>query len=168
MAKQLTAQDAKLSLTAHVTSKGEEILAKYGPGLGWSQLQELLQDRAYVRYPCEIKFDASQLLPGEFAHPVPNSERPEDGFVMYVHPVYMTDLAQIPLLVLYQLIAVNYGEFASHEDAEAFAAASLGLSRDDYYQALCELADRLGAGIDPGQTEVPGGCSGSCSCGGHD
>jgi hypothetical protein len=164
MAKQLTAQDAKLSLTAHVTSKGEEILAKYGPGLGWSQLQELLQDRAYVRYPCEIKFDAGPLLPGEFAHPVPNGEKPEDGYVMYVHPLYMTDLPLVPHLVLYQLIVVNYGEFASHEDAEAFAAAALGLPRDEYYRTLCELADRLGAGIDPGQGEIPGDCSGGGSC----
>jgi hypothetical protein len=38
---------------------------------------------------------------------------------------------------------VNYGEFASADDAETFGAAALGLSKDDYYQAVCALADEL-------------------------
>jgi hypothetical protein len=41
-------------------------------------------------------------------------------------------------------VLVNYGEFASAEDAETFGAAALGLARDDYYQALCGLADQVG------------------------
>ena len=44
MATQLTADDAKQSLTAHVATKGDEICAKYGPGLGWKELQQLLQE----------------------------------------------------------------------------------------------------------------------------
>ena len=49
----------------------------------------------------------------------------------------------MPALVLYQLVLVNYGEFASAEDAETFGAAVLGISRDEYYQTLCEMADQL-------------------------
>ena len=167
MAKQLTAEDAKVSLTTHVASKGEEICARFGPGLSWANLQVLLEDRAYVRYPCTIKFDSTELHPGEFAHPVPNSDRPEDGFTMHVHPIYLTQLAQVPYLVLYQLVVVNYGEFASHEDAEVFAAAALGVSRDEYYETLCSLADQLGVPFDAGTPEVDSECSGSCSCDGH-
>ena len=55
----------------------------------------------------------------------------------------MTQLEQVPGLVLYQLVLVNYGEFASAEDAETFGAAVLGITRDEYYQTLCELADQL-------------------------
>ena len=143
MATQLTADDARQSLNSHVAAKGAEINAKYGPHLGWKELLQILEDRACVRYPCQIVFDSAGLQPGEFAHPGPTSERPEDGFTMYVHPLFMTDLARVPLLVLYQLVAVNYGEFASPEDAETFGAAAAGLSRDDYYAALCEMADEL-------------------------
>ena len=170
MVKQLTAQDARQSLTAHVRSRGEEIFVRYGPRIGWNELQAMLQDRSCVRYPCTIEFDAAALQPGEFAHPEANGELPEDGFTLYVHPVYMTQLAMVPYLVLYQLVVVNYGEFASHEDAEAFAAAALGLDRELYYETVCHLADQLGSGIDPGMREMPvqsGGCGGSgCSCGG--
>jgi hypothetical protein len=143
MPTRLTADDAKLSLNAHVAARGEELRAKYGPHIGWKELLSILEDRTYVRYPCEVVFDASQLDAGEFAHPVAKSERPEDGFTMFVHPSFMTQPARVPYLVLYQLVLVNYGEFASADDAETFGAAALGLSRDDYYQALCAMADGL-------------------------
>jgi hypothetical protein len=55
----------------------------------------------------------------------------------------MTQLERVPWLVLYQLVVVNYGEFASAEDAETFGAAALGLSKDDYYGQLCEWADEM-------------------------
>lgn len=143
MAQQLTVGDAKVSLTAHVEAKGVEVFSKYGPTIGWAELQRLLADRAYVRYPCEIVFDAIDLLPGECAHPVQRGERPEDGFRMCVHPLFLLQLERVPSLVLYQFVAVNYGEFASADDAETFGAAALGLTRDEYYAALCVLADEL-------------------------
>jgi hypothetical protein len=149
---------ARESLTAHVAAKGAEICAKYGPTIGWGELRRLLDDRAFVRYPCELRFDASPLRPGEFAYPEPKGEAPEDGFRMNVHPIYMADLAAVPALVLYHLVAVNYGEFVSADDAETFAAAALGLPREAYYRMICELADRLSldAGAHP---------EGACSCG---
>jgi len=154
MATQLTPQDARDSLTAHAAARGSEIHERYGPRLGWKQLLQVLQDTSSVRYPCEIAFDSSKLLPGECAHPVGRGDRPEDGFVMYVHPFFMTQLDRVPYLVLYQLVLVNYGEFAAAEDAEVFGAAALGIPRQDYYRTLCELADELGdCGVD-------GGCGG--------
>jgi hypothetical protein len=144
MAIQLTAQDARQSLNAHVAAKGAEIRAKYGPAIGWRELLRILEDREVVRYPCEIVFDSGPLQPGEFAHPMARGKRPEDGFVICVHPSFITQMEHVPHLVLYQLVLVNYGEFASAEDAETFGAAALGLARDDYYQALCGLADQVG------------------------
>lgn len=164
MPTQLTAEHAKQSLTAHVEAKGAEVFAKYGPQLGWAELQRLLEDRTCVRYPCTIVFDAAGLQPGEFAFPEARGATPEEGFTLYVHPVYMTQLAMVPYLVLYQLVVVNYGEFAAADDAEAFAAAALGIDRELYYETLCRLADQLGVGIDPGTREVEG-CGPACGCG---
>jgi len=146
MTTQLTADDARQSLNDHVAVKGAEIFGKYGPRVGWKELQRILNDRECVRYPCEIVFDAGQLGPGEFAHPTAKGGRPEDGFTMFVHPRLMTQLDRVPYLVLYQLVLVNYGAFASPDDAETFGANALGLSRDDYYLALCEMADHIGDG----------------------
>src|SRR5262245_17152698 len=143
MATQLTISDARHSLGSHLAFKGAEICRMYGPRLGWQSLKELLKDRAYVRYPCEMRFDAAPLLAGEFAHPVANGSLPEEGFTIYVHPYYARELERVPLLVLYQLVLVNYGPFASADDAENFGSQALGLSKDDYYRELCGLVDQI-------------------------
>lgn len=152
MATGPTAEGARQSLTAHVATKGAEIFEKYGPHIGWTALPQILRDRACVRYPCEVVFDASPLLPGEFAYPVPKGELPEDGFAMCVHPLFQAQLERVPYLVLYQLVLVNYGGFASADDAEVFGANALGLPREEYYQALCRLADEV-ASLNPGSSQ---------------
>lgn len=159
MDRQLTADDARQSLTAHVAAKGAELHARYGARLDWNSLQQVLADRSLVRYPCEIVFDESLLLPGEFAHPEQKGQALEDGFTMAVHPFFLTRPDRVPALVLYQLVAVNYGGFASAEDAETFGAAALGITRDDYYTMLCECADQVGGVPDSGLDCGGGGCA---------
>ena len=171
MATHLTAEDARQSLRDHCATKGAEVRAKFGPNLGWAELNQLLEDRKFVRYPCTIAFDAAPLQPDEFAYPEPLGARPDAGFRVCVHPRFETELNSVPALVLYQLVAVNYGDFATAEDAEAFGAAALGLSREDYYKQLCKVVDDLGGanpGLDRGlqAEERPAGipCSPNCSC----
>lgn len=144
MSQKLTEADARQSLNDHVAVKGAEIRAKYGPRIGWHELVRMLEDRSCVRYPCEIVFDDGPLQPGEFAYPAPKGENPEDGFTMHVHPFFATQPEKVPHLVLYQLVQVNYGAFASPADAETFGATVLGLTQDEYYEALCEMADQVG------------------------
>lgn len=141
-----TAEDAKRSLNDHVADKGFEIRARFGPKIGWKELQEILLDRTLVRYPCEVKFTSEGLQEGEPAYAHALGEKPEEGFEIRVHPVFMTQLQRVPHLVLYQLVAVNYGDFAAAEDAETFGAAALGIEPDDYYESICELADQLAGG----------------------
>lgn len=144
MPKQLTLDDARQSLTTHVASKGEEIHSKYGPRIGWNELLRILDNRVFVRYPCKIVFDAGSLLEGEFAHPDMTGASPEEGFAIFVHPYFATQLERVPYLVLYQLVLVNYGEFASSDDAEIFGAEALGLSKEEYYRTICGMADEIG------------------------
>ncbi len=126
-----------------MAARGAEIFEKYGPHIGWNELQRILEDRACVRYTCTVAFDPGPLHKGECAWPKPNSDKPEDGFVIHIHPLFMIQMARVAYLVLYQLVVVNYGEFASSGDAEVFGAAALGMRREEYYQALCEMADLL-------------------------
>ena len=169
MAIQLTTQDARQSLNAHVAAKGAEVRARYGPAIGWRELLRIVEDREVVRYPCEIVFDAAQLLPGEFAQPAQKGGTPEEGFTMFVHPLFMAQLDLVPALVLYQLVALNYGVFASSDDAETFGASALGLTRYEYYALICDAADQLATGIEPDvmpEHSHAGGCGGDgCSCG---
>ena len=143
MATQLTSDDARQTMESHAAAKGAEMREKFGPTLGWGQLLKILKDRALVRYPCEIVFDAKRLLAGECAHAQENGERPEEGFTIFVHPFFSAFPPQAVSLVLYQLVLVNYGTFASADDAEALGAAALGISKDEYYQNLCQIADQL-------------------------
>ena len=123
--------DARKSLNEHVADKGMELYAKYGPQIGWKVLQSILLDRSQVRYPCEVAFTAEGLQEGEFAWARPKGEAPEQGFVIHVHPLFMTQLGMVPHLVLYHLVAVNYGDFATPDDAETFGAAALGMRKDE-------------------------------------
>ena len=143
MNSQKTHDDARQALSVHVASAGDAVFAKYGPHIGWSELLQVLADRTCVRYPCELRFDAGPLLPGEFAYPLPTGASPVDGFTLCVHPAYQNQPDRVAILVLYQLVRVNYGEFASCSDAEIFGAHALGLTRDEYYEAVCQLADQI-------------------------
>lgn len=170
MSQKLTLEDAQQSLTAHIAAKGAEIHEKFGPRIGWKELHLILADRECTRYPCEIAFSDASLRDGEFAHPVPRSDNPEDGFVMQVHPFFSTQPGHVPALVLYQLVLVNYGDFASPTDAEIFGAAVLGISTEDYYASLCEMADLVSEGVATAepvtiQESDRGGCGGNCGCG---
>lgn len=136
--------DKRRALSAQVVAEGSALCAKYGPGMPWQTLMSLLQDRAFVRFPCAVRFDAEPLLPGEFAHAMLNGREPEEGYTIIVHPVYEGRLECLPYLVLHQLVLVNHGEAASAEDAETFGACALGLPRDQYYATLCELSGQVG------------------------
>jgi hypothetical protein len=173
MAQILTLDDAKKSLAGHLADRGAAIHAKYGPHVGWAELQKILQDKECCRYPVEILFSGAALEDGEFAHPVAKSDDPNDGYVMHVHPFFATEPAAVPALVLYQLVLVNYGDFASPEDAETFGAAVLGIDPEAYYDQLCEMADMVSTGIATMEPQAAGhehdhggGCGGGCSCGG--
>jgi hypothetical protein len=144
MARQCKAEDIRGSLSAEIMAKATVIRQKYGPEIGWNQLQKLLEDRDCAPFPCEIRFDSEPLLPGEFAHPVPKGPSREQGFIIYIHPFYAKELGRVPYLVLHQLVLINYGESATADDAETFGSLALGLSKEDYYRALCELSGQIG------------------------
>ncbi|MGH7970665.1 MAG: hypothetical protein ACREIC_18215 [Limisphaerales bacterium] len=138
------AADKRRALSAQVASEGSELFAKYGPTVGWDTLRILLDDRAFVRFPCDIRFDAEPLLPGEFAHAALKGREPRDGYTVFVHPIYERQLQSVPYMVLHQLVLVNHGKEASADDAETFGSRALGLSKSQYYQVLCELSEQLG------------------------
>ncbi|HHI80015.1 MAG TPA: hypothetical protein ENK02_08535 [Planctomycetes bacterium] len=141
---QPTEEDGKLALREHAKLRGMEARHKYGE-IGPENLSALLKDPSVVRFPTILRFDAEPLEPGEFAFPSPLGEKPGDGYCLFVHPFFQDRPEALPFLVSYQLVRINYGEVATHEDAEAFGAALLGLDQEEYYQEICRLADELAA-----------------------
>ncbi|MDP1662458.1 MAG: hypothetical protein Q8L55_11150 [Phycisphaerales bacterium] len=152
-----TAEEGKQSLRDHVVRKAMDARHQRGGQIDRAGMMRLLEDRAVVRYPLGVRFDAGPLRPGEFACLESLGERPTDGFCLYVHPVFENVDELIPLLIAYYIPSVNYGEVASHIESELFGSTLLGIEVEEYYTILCSVADTVagnaggvGAGLSGG------------------
>jgi hypothetical protein len=144
MARRANPASRRELLRSLVQAEASEVCTRYGPAIGWDDLLRLLQDRVCVHFPCELSFDATPLLPGEFAHALPKGPKPEDGFTIYVHPTFEQQRHHVPYLVLHQLALVNHSDAASADDAELYGSLALGLSEEEYRSTLCRLSGQLG------------------------
>lgn len=139
----LTEAGGQKSLLDHACRKAMEARENYGPDIRMGEIQAMLEDRSVVRFPTRLRFDAAVLEPGQFAAVDQIGETPAAGFALSVHPHFEDRQDELPLLVAYQLVAVNYGEMADAAIAEVFGATLLGLDREEYYNTLCKLADEV-------------------------
>lgn len=141
--RRLTEQDTRSALRDHAAHRGREARAAYGPAIDCAAMFRMLADRSVVRYPTTIVFDAAPLDPGEFAYPELSTDADDASYRLYVHPCFRDREDALPPLIAYQLVRINYGDVATHEDAEAFGAALLGMNVDEYYERVCALADAI-------------------------
>ena len=147
-------QQARGALREHAASVGADARARYG-AVDWATLPRILEDRAVVRFPVDVVFDSAALQKGEFAWAEPVGDHPRDGYRLAVHPMFESREDVLPLLVAYHIPVVNYGDVTTNEEAEAFAAALLGMNQDDYYRQICALADELPGSASNGSGECP-------------
>ncbi len=140
---------ARKAMCAHAADCAREARARYGD-VDYDALCHMLHDPRVVRYPTQVRFSAEALQPGEFAHAEALGGHPRDGFRIFVHPHFAQRPQDLPLLVAYHLVCVNYGGVATREVAEAFGAALLGMSEDEYYRRVCRLADEIAEPVDRG------------------
>lgn len=143
-ARHLTIEDGKKALLHHVVEKGITLRDKYGNFIDFDILQKILQDAEFVRYPTRVEFKSQFVEPGFFAFTEQvSADDPSKGFVIYVHEHFKNRVNDVPAMVLYHLVAINYGAVATSDEAELFGASALGMKKEDYYQLLCALADRI-------------------------
>ena len=140
----VTAESGYEALQAHVQVRAALARERYGPVIDLAAIQAILADREIVRFPTELRFDLAPLRSGEFGWAQPLGDRPSDGFAIVLHPAFEGH-PDVPLLVAYQLVAVNYLDLATADEAEVFAATLLGIGRDEAYQSICGLVDSLPA-----------------------
>ena len=136
-------EEGQRSLRDHVVDTAAAARAKHGPFSAPAALQRLLGDSKFVRFPTTIDFDGDTLQTGEFAWAEQLGEHPREGYVIHVHPSLAERPDVLPLVVGYHLVTVNYGDVATHEEAELFGATLVGLEQEAYYLQLCALADGL-------------------------
>jgi ferredoxin len=145
MSRRLTETDGRRALRDHVVEKAATARRRHGPVIDAAAVMRILDDREVVRYPTGLRFDDAPLEPAEFAFAQPLGARPSDGFCLFVHPAFERRPEALPLLVAYHLVDINDGEIAAAAEAELFGATLLGTAIDEYYHALCALADGLSA-----------------------
>lgn len=139
----LTLKDGQNAMAGHIVDKALEIREKYGDNIDYDTLLELLKDTNFLRYPVRIEFNSSVLEKGMFAITRKLCENSKDGFIIFVHEYFKNQLQDVPALVFYHLVTVNYGDFATHNEAELFGAAIMGMEQEAYYQHICQLADQI-------------------------
>ena len=80
--------------------------------------------------------------------------------MLYVRPVLRHHPGRIVLAVAYMIPLINYGEVIDDEHCLAYGATLLGMMESEYYRAICDLADFVGA-----EVRIQGGECGSPGCG---
>ena len=137
-----TTQDGLDALVAHAVAKAGFARRKYGPVIDRVALEAMLGDAEVVRFPTRLRFDG-ELMAGEFAHAMASGEKQSLTYTVWVHPHLAANEELLVRAVAYNLVRVNYGDIATSDAAEAFGAELLGIDREEYYAALCALADSL-------------------------
>ncbi|MES9939469.1 MAG: hypothetical protein ABW104_15520 [Candidatus Thiodiazotropha sp. 6PLUC2] len=131
------------AVSLHAREKAEEIRERYDRVIDYQSVLDMLEDRKSVRYPVKLMFVSEGIEPGMFARTEPVSENPEDGYTIMVHNYFENRHDDLPLLILYQLVLVNYGDLATANDAEIFGATILGMNRETYYERIAALVDSI-------------------------
>ncbi|MET0013014.1 MAG: hypothetical protein ABW088_05105 [Sedimenticola sp.] len=131
------------AVSLHASEKAKEIHERYGPMIDYATLLRILDDRRCIRYPAEIRFVSEGIETGLFAKTEPRSDNPDDGYVIYVHRHFENRPEDLPALILYQSVLINYGDLATADDAEHFGSGVLGMDRDSYYERIASLTDSL-------------------------
>jgi hypothetical protein len=146
----ITEEQARVAFHGHLVEKATAARRRHGPVIDAATILRMLEDRAVVRYPVALHFDAAPLEPHEFASAHPLGFHSGDGFALFVHPLFADRPQDLPALVAYHIPVVNYGAIVDAEAAELYGAALLDLEPDEYYARLCALADEIAAAREPG------------------
>ncbi|MCP4276930.1 MAG: hypothetical protein GY779_11340 [Gammaproteobacteria bacterium] len=157
MEEEATPEELRATMNLHLRHKAQEIIDKYGDSISFEVLQDILQDRRFVRYPVNIVYDSSRIESGLFLKTEmiltdQNHQPDEDDeyikqadrrYDFIVHEYFEGQADKLVPLILYHLPTVNYGDIAIYEDAEVFASALLQMEQDDYYRLICDLVDGI-------------------------
>jgi hypothetical protein len=133
------------SLREHIAAQAVIAHHKHAP-LTFAGLDALLSDPECLRYPVRLVFEFCEMAVHQFAQPdLDHRSREHDGRVLYLRPLLRDCPDLIILAVAYMIPAINYGEIITDEHRLRYGATLLGMMEDEFYKALCRLADFVGA-----------------------
>ncbi len=151
------------SLREHILAQAVVAHQKHGP-LTAAKLDALLHDPECLRHPVRVVFEFGEMALHQFAQPdIDWRNTEQDGRVLYVRPLLRDRPDLLPLAVAYMIPLINYGDIVTDEHCLRYGAALLAMTEREYYEAICAVADFVGAEIrNPGHGKPAGGCGTGC------
>ncbi len=149
------------SLRDHLLEQAIVAHQKHGP-LTADKLDAFLHDPDCLRYPVRLVFEFGAMALNQFAQPDVdwrNTER--DGRVLYLRPLLRDRPDLLPLAVAYVIPVINYGDIVTDEHCLLYGAVLLGMVEEEFYEAICKLANYVGA-----EVRLPDGLQAGSAAGG--
>jgi hypothetical protein len=156
------------SLKVRLQEQGAEARAKYGK-LSAANLETFLSDTDCVRHPTRLILEYGEMGMHQFAHPdVDLRDETGRGRVIYIRPVLGKRPDLLALAVSYVIPVINYGDIIGDDHCQVYGASLMNMTEGEYYDAICGLADFVGAeeryaGEDSDNSQ-PCGNGGGCGC----
>ena len=145
------------SLREHLLAQAVVAHQKHG-SLTADKLDALLHDPDCLRHPVRLVFEFGEMAMHQFAQPdIDWRNTEQDGRVLYIRPLLKDHPDHLPLAVAYMIPLINYGDIITDAHCVAYGATLLGMMEEEYYHAICQLAETVGA-----ETRSPGSSTGSC------
>ena len=133
------------SLREHLMAQAVVARHKHGP-LTVDRLDALLHDPDCLRHPVRLIFEFGEMAMHQFAQPdIDWRNIEQNGRVLYVRPLLREAPDLLPLAVAYMIPLINYGDIITDEHCLRYGAALLGKMEGEFYDAICRLADFVGA-----------------------
>jgi hypothetical protein len=138
-------QEAEDALLAHMLERADAARARHGGALGPRNMEAVLLDGESVRFPSRIVYGDGPLDAHQFAQPEPDPADP-GAYLIYLRPKLAERPDLAALAVSYVIPLINYGAVVRTRHVERYGARLMELSRDEYFERLCAMADWLGLG----------------------
>jgi hypothetical protein len=133
------------SLRDHVAAQAVVAHHKHAP-LTFAALDALLADPECLRHPTRLAFEFGEMARHQFAQPdLDHRNREQDGRVLYLRPLLRDRPELAVLAVAYMIPVINYGDIITDEHCLRYGATLLGMMEEEFYQAICQMADLVGA-----------------------
>lgn len=133
------------SLRDHLLAQAVVAHQKHGP-ITADKLDALLHDPECLRHPVRLVFEFGEMAMHQFAQPdIDWRNTDQDGRVLYLRPSLRERPDLLPLAVAYMIPLINYGAIISDEHCLLYGATLMGMMEDEFYRAICALADWTGA-----------------------
>ena len=133
--------EAVAALSLHAVEAAQRARTALGGKLDAANLDEFLSSRTCLRLPTELRFDGLGLDPHQFATPAFVTENGERRCILHIRPHYENLSDSHAYIVAYMAAAINYGAAASAELCETYGATLLGIGVEDFFTAICSIAD---------------------------